>query len=72
MTEKEGRYKSYLLRLWQVESTSGESAQRVMLYCVLTGQTHHFGDLDELIFYLQTQDGQYVLSNSPETVTCQQ
>lgn len=45
----EGRYRSYLLRLWQ-EAPGGEC--RVLLQDVVSNEPHYFTNLESLFAYL--------------------
>jgi hypothetical protein len=49
-----GRYISYLLRLWQVE-TEGEWVWRASLDCPHTGQRRGFAGLAELCAFLEQE-----------------
>lgn len=51
-------YQSYLLRMW---STAGEGEAEKWLASVespLTGEQHHFADLESLFAFLRTTTGQ--------------
>jgi hypothetical protein len=56
MTEPQGRYSSYLLRLWQTAS-GGELVCRASLENARTGERVGFANLDDLFDYLRAQAG---------------
>ncbi|MBN1484799.1 MAG: hypothetical protein JXA37_08765 [Chloroflexia bacterium] len=57
MTIKQGRYQSYLLRLWRTQSDE-QILWRASLESPGTGERHGFADLQELFHFLQTQTEQ--------------
>ena len=56
MTELQGHYSSYLLRLWQTAS-GGELVYRASLENARTGERVGFSNLDDLFDYLRAQAG---------------
>lgn len=56
MTEPQGRYSSYLLRLWQTAS-GGKLVCRASLENARTGERVGFANLDDLFDYLRVQAG---------------
>lgn len=56
MTEPQGRYSSYLLRIWQTAS-SGGLACRTSLEDAHSGERVGFGTLDGLFDYLRARAG---------------
>lgn len=57
MTEPQGRYSAYLLRLWQTAS-SGELVCRASIEDAHSTERVGFGSLDELFDYLRARAGQ--------------
>ncbi len=56
MTEPQGRYSSYLLRLWQTAS-GGELVLRASLENAHSGERVGFANLDDLFEYLRARAG---------------
>ena len=56
MSRKERRYISYLLRLWQVKTSSG-LVWRASLESSRTGERQGFANLDALYAFLRQQTG---------------
>lgn len=54
MSERQRRYVSYLLRLWQVESR-GQLVWRASLEDARSGERRGFPDLEALFAYLREQ-----------------
>jgi hypothetical protein len=54
MDSVQKKYRSYLLRLWQVQQDEGIGL-RASLEDVQTGELHGFDNLDTLMRYLQEQ-----------------
>ena len=57
MTEPQGLYSAYLLRLWQTAS-AGELVYRASIEDAHSAERVGFGNLDELFSYLRAQAGQ--------------
>ena len=68
MSRKKGRYISYLLRLWQVES-EGELVWRASLDNPHTGQRRGFAGLAEMLSFLEHEviDGAGDAPSLPDT-----
>lgn len=56
MTEPQGCYLSYLLRLWQTQS-GGELVHRASLESAHTGERVGFANLDDLFEFLRMRTG---------------
>lgn len=56
MSDRQPRYRSYLLRLWEVQS-GGEWVWRASLEGPRTGERHAFADLPELVAFLEERVG---------------
>ena len=54
MTEP-GRYRAYLLRLWQVDGDDGRPVWRAALEDAHSGERHGFADLTRLCAFLEAQ-----------------
>ena len=52
MTDRDFRHRSYVLRLWEVQS-GGERAWRASLQSPDTGERHAFGDVQSLFRFLE-------------------
>ncbi len=65
MTGEQGRYRSYLLRLWRVQSQD-QSLWRASLEDALTGERRGFAALDDLFAYLRQQTDEAVDGNGKE------
>lgn len=52
MADRQPRYRSYVLRLWEVRS-GGERAWRASLHSPGSGERHAFADLQSLFRFLE-------------------
>lgn len=67
MEKDEATYRSYLLRLWQVEQ-NGDSTWRCSLEEARTGQRQNFANLAAMLGYLLAEtDEQSVMQKRGET-----